>query len=383
MPIYNTIPVTVLHRNGGYTFRTRFNLDYIPLESISVNLAKIVCEMGNAVDYSDLVITAYYQNGTTRDITNDCVIIPSEGSIITEETAAEISYQGLSCSFMIVFSAITLEITVPPDKILYVVGESVDYTGIVVSVVYDDGTRHNVTAYCDFVPAQGSAITAGTTQALISCAPPLETYVYDLNNGYIASGSWVYENPTGVYIDMYSVIAGHTYLLAVAAVVGTRFRAMFTTTDLSELTSGSVAGTTIINADNPEANASVVYTVPSNGYIAVAKDNAGVSGLKSYLYDTSAERTEIINQSLNVIRLVSIIVTTNPAKTAYFAGEIIDYSGLVVTGTYSNGSTRDVTSSCTITPIERKSFNPSTDTNVNISFEGLSTSLTLEEIPLH
>lgn len=33
MPEHNTIPVTVIHRSGGYTFKTYFNLNEIPSDT--------------------------------------------------------------------------------------------------------------------------------------------------------------------------------------------------------------------------------------------------------------------------------------------------------------------------------------------------------------
>lgn len=48
--------------------------------------------------------------------------------------------------------------------------------------------------------------------------------------------------------------------------------------------------------------------------------------------------------------LSSIAVTTLPTKTTYTQGDTLDTSGIVVTGTYSDSSTGDVTSGCTFSP---------------------------------
>jgi hypothetical protein len=49
--------------------------------------------------------------------------------------------------------------------------------------------------------------------------------------------------------------------------------------------------------------------------------------------------------------LVKIEVTTEP-KTTYDLGEALDVTGMVVTGTYSNGSTKDVTAEAELSPLE-------------------------------
>ena len=257
---------------------------------------------GEAISYAGMVINALYSDGTVIDVTNECNITPLSGKLFDARTDTNvvIRYMNKSVNISLSEKSSVYQITTPPTKTSYSTGESIDYSGIVVKAVYSDGTQHTVTTYCDFEPAQGETYTTDITRLLIKCAPPLETYVYDQKLGYIDNARWVYENPTNTYIDIYPVVAGHTYLLTLGAVVGSRFRAMFTTVDLSKASS-TVTGTRIIHANNPAAYANATYTAPSDGYIAVAKDNVGVSGLKSYLYDMSAsssEKTDVIQYNL-------------------------------------------------------------------------------------
>ncbi len=115
---------------------------------------------------------------------------------------------------------------------------------------------------------------------------PLEPYIYDMRYGYISAGSWIYEDPTNTYIDIYEVISGHSYFITLGKNVGSRFRTMFTVTDVSTSTV-TVAGTRILDVNNPASfrNAGQPFTAPDNGYILVAKDNVGKSGIFSYVYD--------------------------------------------------------------------------------------------------
>lgn len=107
---------------------------------------------------------------------------------------------------------------------------------------------------------------------------------YDYNIGYIANGTWKYENPTKTYTDFYEVIEGHRYFITLGAEVGSRFRAMTTDTDVREMTR-DVAGTQIINLNNPASYANVSFVANTDGYLLVAKDNVGKTGVKSYVYD--------------------------------------------------------------------------------------------------
>lgn len=116
---------------------------------------------------------------------------------------------------------------------------------------------------------------------------PLEPYVYDNNIGYVDNGVWKYENPTKTYIDIYEVESGGIYIICLGNVVGSRFRCMFTTTNIIGETS-NVTGTMIINKNNPNPHDRATYICPDDGYILVAKDNVGKSGLKSYVIDLSS-----------------------------------------------------------------------------------------------
>lgn len=129
--------------------------------------------------------------------------------------------------------------------------------------------------------ASGELIT-GTLKAV-----PMNPIEYDYNIGYITNGAWVYENPTRTYIDFYPATSGHTYFISLGANVGTRFRSMYTKVDVREVTSGRVTGTRILDKNNPAAYDSTKYTAPEDGYILVAKDNVGKSGIFSYVIDVT------------------------------------------------------------------------------------------------
>lgn len=127
--------------------------------------------------------------------------------------------------------------------------------------------------------ASGELIT-GTLKTI-----PLDPIEYDYNIGYITNGAWVYEKPTNTYTDIYNAIAGHTYTISLGANVGTRFRSMFTTTDVRTVTSGRITGTKILDKNNPVAYDTTKYSPTEDGYILVAKDNVGKSGIFTYVMD--------------------------------------------------------------------------------------------------
>ena len=120
-------------------------------------------------------------------------------------------------------------------------------------------------------------------------ASALIPYRYDYNCGYIDKGVWKYENPTQTYIDIYEVISSHNYFFTYGVNVGSRYRVMFTTVDVTTKTS-NVTGTQILDWGRtaPSGLEQFTYTAPNNGYILIGKDNIGKTGIKTYLYDTTA-----------------------------------------------------------------------------------------------
>ena len=113
--------------------------------------------------------------------------------------------------------------------------------------------------------------------------PTVIPVIFDLTGGYVMSGSWVPGGDTVNYSDMYSVTAGQVYIIALGAVVGTRFRAMFSVEDISAATE-RVTGRQIINTSNPEPYAYVVFKAAEDGFITITKDNAGTAGIRTYVF---------------------------------------------------------------------------------------------------
>lgn len=113
---------------------------------------------------------------------------------------------------------------------------------------------------------------------------PLE---FDWNVGWVATGVWTYESPTDSYCDIYEVVNGHNYTITLGNTVGTRFRCMTTDVDIREVTSGKVTGVNVNNVSDPAAQATKSFTSTVDGYLVIAKDNVGVTGIMTYVMDRS------------------------------------------------------------------------------------------------
>lgn len=106
--------------------------------------------------------------------------------------------------------------------------------------------------------------------------------------------------------------------------------------------------TTYYEGDNFDATGMVVTATYSNettkaitGYTVNPSENLATTDTSVVITFNGKTATQAI--TVNAIELVSIEVTTPPTTTSYSQGANFDPTGMVVTGTYSDGSTKPIT----------------------------------------
>lgn len=73
--------------------------------------------------------------------------------------------------------------------------------------------------------------------------------------------------------------------------------------------------------------------------------------------------------AVNVKRVLSSIsITSNPSKTTYYKGELLDLTGIVVTAAYNSGATDDVTSSITSSPASGTALTEYGSQSITVSY---------------
>lgn len=200
---------------------------------------------------------------------------------------------------------VSLAVTTPPTKTAYEAGDSFDKTGMVVTVTYDDASTREVTNY--------------------NCSP----VVLSINDTYI----------TISYREM-----------------------MTTVTTTQPVTVKNLLKKIQIITPPTETAYEIGDTIDLTGMVVHAFYSDGTSHeITNYTYSphvvNSASDTEVtitytedgITKTAiqditvgNTPNLVSIAVSTPPTKVIYKAGEYFDPSGMVVTATFDNGTTKTV-----------------------------------------
>lgn len=116
----------------------------------------------------------------------------------------------------------------------------------------------------------------------------------------------------------------------------------------------------------------------SQSYVNVTKSLNAICGTSNIVIKIEATANSLFCQSYTVTyeatkTLDHISVTTPPTKTAYKIGEPVDLTDMVVTATYTDESTENVTSKCTFNPASGATLDSSGDQNIAISYSGKNT----------
>ena len=158
--------------SGTFTISSEPEPQVIGIE-VTTEPTKTEYVEGDALDLSGMVVTATYDDGSSVAV-DGYTTVPAEGVELTvDDTTVTVSYEGHTATFTITVSekapAELTGITVAgPTMMTYIVGESLDLTGLVVTATYDDGSSKEVTGYVTS-PEDGTVLdTAGSQTVTVS-----------------------------------------------------------------------------------------------------------------------------------------------------------------------------------------------------------------------
>lgn len=121
---------------------------------------------GENFDSTGMVVEASYKDGSKKEIKD--YVIENGDNLKANQNQVTISYGDKSISQAILVTANSLEkieITTPPDKTEYVVGQNFDKTGMVVTGTYQNGARNEIINY---TIENGTNLSVGQSVVIIS-----------------------------------------------------------------------------------------------------------------------------------------------------------------------------------------------------------------------
>ncbi|MCL2032100.1 MAG: bacterial Ig-like domain-containing protein [Methanomassiliicoccaceae archaeon] len=175
-----TQTVTVAYIEDGMLYTTNFTITVglpVVLECIVVSEYPVKTEyfVGESLDLTGLVVTAAYSDGSTEIVT-DYIAYPAEGTVLDDigTQVVLIAYAEDSVTMLAWFDVTVVPIPVVlecivvskyPVKAGYIVGESLDLTGLVVTAVYSDGSTKAIKGYAAY-PSAGTVLDSVGTQTV-------------------------------------------------------------------------------------------------------------------------------------------------------------------------------------------------------------------------
>lgn len=334
-----SVTVTASYTEDGVTKTCPIVLtvEKVMLDELSVvPPTKTTYFVGETLDLTGVHVTAIYNNYSTKDVTAACQYIPADGSTIEAGTAVlQIKYteDGITLTETVDIEVITLDeiVVTPPTNVKYQVGETLDYSGVVVTAKYSNGFTKDVTAQSTFNPVNGSTASSSTNMVTVSYS----------ENGVTLTDTFDLEIVEFEGIEVTHDPNKTEYLVG----------------ETIDLTGTVVMGNW---SDGSQED------VTSECTFAPGQGDTTTSGMNqiTVTYERSGQTyTDVISITVDEgeITLTDLRITTPPDVVDYYVGEELDLEGIVVTAYFSNGTTRNVTSECTYSPSEGTTLGLSSD----------------------
>jgi hypothetical protein len=209
---------------------------------------------------------------------------------------------------------------------------------LVLAMVATDGS------YLDIL----TGTTAGTAYLYVTASAGTETATTTVTIT-IYDGPTLVISPTGMTID-----AGKSASIATAYMGFSSAPTISAVSSSTAVATVSVSGSSVL-VTGVEAGTTNVTITATNG-------------------TQTSTKTCTVTVLAQTATLVSIEVTTKPLKLEYQVGDTLDTTGCVVTATWSNATTSEVTSSCTFSPTTIAS---QSDTTITVTYRSATTTFTI------
>ena len=338
-----------------------------PIYSAAVRNVSVNGTIGTAITETQVVI----------DLTNDTFVSALSGNWITNLPAGlsqSVSYGGTTMAIITISGTPTaasteqIAITIPADQLI------VNTTGLAVTA--NANAKFNISA-----PTYTVTINAGANMTLASgnanqsgLSGAMTDTVYTAADGYYFPTDYVVAAVNGISVtrNSYTQItvsgtptANTTITLDPATAKTLSSIAVTTAPTKVTYTAGEYFNTSgmVVTATYSDSSTKAVtsYTFAPTEALTTGDTSITISYTEGGVTKTA---TQAITVNAATKTLSSIAVTTAPTKVTYTAGEYFNTSGMVVTATYSDSSTKAVTS-YTFAPTEALTTG---DTSITISY---------------
>ena len=359
---------------------------------------------GDPFNPAGMVVTAYYDNGTSEAVTD--FTLSGYDSTPGAKTIT-VTYGGKTTSFEVTVTAKSLthiDVTKQPDKTAYLEGDVFDRTGLEITAYYDNGTSEAVTdftlsGYTSTPGAKTITVTYGgkTTSFEVTVTAKSLTHIavtkqpdktaYLEGDAFDHTGLEItayYDNGTSETVTAFT-LSGYDSTpgaKTITVTYGGKTATFEVTVRKKSLQSISIT-------KNPSKMIYVEGTpLDTTGMeLTLAYDNGTTEILitgwtETYDFSQTGQRDVVIScQGKTVTLTVTVIsktltgiaVTKQPIKQIYLEGEAFDPAGLVIIADYNNGT------SAAVTDYRITGYNPSVvgQQFLTVTYEGKTAGFTV------
>lgn len=328
---------------------------------------------GEAFDPTGLVVTGTYDDGTQKEIT-DGIVWAKDPEILklgTTSVGVKASVGNITSDIYTVtgitvkekVTLIRIEAKGTPAE--FWKGDKFNKNGITVTALWSDESESDVTEQCQFT--EPDMTTAGKKTVTVTYENKECTYEIEVKTIENTKETAYTVSEAKKLIDAGKDLATQVYVKGVVSEIVTKYNSDYGNVSFNVSVDGSVEGEqfqfyrTQKDAENTykeDPNIEVGATVIGYGTLFLYKDNYEFAA-GNYLVEYKAPVEKVLK---------SIAISGEATKTTYFEGETFDPTGLVVTATYDDESTRVVTNGVKWTCTPETLILGTTEVNVTATY---------------
>lgn len=305
---------------------------------------------GEAFDPTGLVVTGTYDNGTQKEITDGIVWVKDPEILKLGTTSVDVMASvGNITSDVYTVTGITVKEKVTLISIgakgtpaEFWKGDKFNHDGITVTAHWSDESESDVTEQCQFT--EPDMTTAGKKTVTVTYEN--ETCTYDIEVKTIENTK---ETAYTVSEAIASIKAGkdlasQVYVKGIVSKIVTPFdsKSKYGNVSFDVSVDGSTEGEQF-RFYRTQKDAENKFTEDPNIEVGATVIGCGTLLLYKEIYEFAAGNYLVEYNAPVEKVLKSIAISGEATKTTYFEGETFDPTGLVVTATYEDESTEDVT----------------------------------------
>ena len=407
-----TQTITVSYGGKFTTFTVKVENVLISSISIKTKPNKVTYYKGDTLNTAGLSLTVQNSNGSTSTVTSGFTCSPTKLSTTGTQTIT-VTYNGKTTTFTVKVEDVTvssISVKTKPSKVTYNKDDTLNTAGLVLNVTYSNDTTTTVSSGFTCSPTKLS--TTGTQTITVTYGGKTTTFTVTVNPLSVKSIS-VKTKPSkvnysvGDTLNTAGLVLNVTYSNDTTGTVSTGFTcspASLTKsgTQTITVTYGGKTTTFTVNVAALTVQSVSIKTKPNKTtyYVGDMLDNTGLtltvkytdgstktisSGYTCSITTLNVQGTQTVSityggksatftVTVKPATLVSIAIKTKPNKTTYYVGDRLVTTGLSLTATYSNGTTKTIYSDFTCSPAL---LNTAGTQTVTVTYEGKTATFTV------